>query len=371
MNIAFIIFDYNYGGGAQKTASLAEYLQSLGHTVKIIVIRCRDGDSEKKKRPSHFSNVLDLNSKSFLSGVLKLKRIFDNFKYDAYICIGGKSNLSAGLAKFLCRGTFTLIGSENFAKSVFIGDYPKFYLRLLLPLFKLAYTQLNGLLFVTEKLRLEFLKKNSWHPSRCITIHNPVRSININLKENNIYDSYGITFLGIGILEYRKRFDLLIKAFSEVANEKDRLIIAGDGSLENELKKLSKYLGLESQINFLGYTSDTEALMKKSDILVLTSNSEAFGMVLVEGLAAGLQVVSTNSFSGPEEILGNGRYGFLADVDDLNSIVSALRLAIKKPKSRELILEGVSKFSIDVVTNNYLKFISTVIKKKGNLNEPL
>ena len=37
----------------------------------------------------------------------------------------------------------------------------------------------------------------------------------------------------------------------------------------------------------------------------------------------------------------------------------------------ELILEGVSKFSIDVVTNNYLKFISTVIKKKGNLNEPL
>ena len=169
----------------------------------------------------------------------------------------------------MCRGTFILIGSENFAKSVFIGDYPKFYLRLLLPLFKLAYTQLNGLLFVTEKLRLEFLKKNSWHPSRCITIHNPVRSININLKENKT-NSSGITFLGIGILEYRKRFDYSHKSFFKQIKKIDLLL--RHGSLENELKKLSKYLGLESQINFLGYASDTEALTKKSDILVLTSN---------------------------------------------------------------------------------------------------
>ncbi len=368
MKIAFIIYDYNYGGGAQKTASLAQHLQLLGHSVKIIVIRCRDGENEKNTRPNHFSNILDLDSNGFLSSILKLKKIFDNSQYDVYISIGGVSNLFSGLAKFLSRGKFTLIGSENFAKSVFIGDFPKFYFRLLWPFFKLAYTQLNGLLFVAERLKIEFLKKNSWHSSRCITIHNPIRSIKKNFSQNNNKENNsGFTFLGVGILEHRKRFDLLIKAFSNVGDKKDKLLIAGEGSLESDLKKLVKKLGLESKVHFLGYVSDIEAIMKKSDILVLTSNSEAFGMVLVEGLSAGLQVVSTNSFSGPAEILGNGLYGHLAEVDNLNSIISSMRSAKNSPIPAEIIQEGVLRFQIDNITNKYLEFITLVMKSDGNL----
>jgi glycosyltransferase involved in cell wall biosynthesis len=111
--------------------------------------------------------------------------------------------------------------------------------------------------------------------------------------------------------------------------------------------------------------------MKNSDILVLTSNSEAFGMVLAEGLAAGMQVVSTNSFSGPAEVLGNGRYGFLADVDNVSSIISSMRAAIYSPIPREIIHEGASRFSVDVIANKYLEFISTVIESEGNLYEAI
>ncbi len=372
MNIAFIISDYNYHGGAQKTATIGEYLQSQGHKVDIIVIRCRGGDSEKKKRPKHFSNVLDLNATSFFSGIFSLIKIFRHSQYDAYISIGPYSNISAGLAKFFCPGTVVLIGSENFAISPLIGDYQKLYFRLLGPLFRLSYNQLNGLLFVTERLRLEFLNKNSWHPSRCITIYNPVKFSKKNFKQKKKKNNNsGLTFLGVGILEKRKRFDLLIRAFSKVANNKDKLLIAGEGSLENELKKLVNRLGLESQVNFLGYNSDIESLMKRSDILVHTSNSEAFGMVLAEGLATGMQVVSTNSFSGPAEILGNGRYGFLAEVDNLDSIIAALKLAIRSPKSQEIIFEGVLKFSVKSIADKYVKFISAVIANKGHLNEAL
>ena len=88
------------------------------------------------------------------------------------------------MAKFLSRSSTPVIGSEHFATSVLIGDYPKVFLRLSLPLFKFAYAKLNGLVFVSDKLRLEFLKKNSWHPSRCITIDNPIRSPKKKLKEN-------------------------------------------------------------------------------------------------------------------------------------------------------------------------------------------
>lgn len=294
MNIAFIIQDYNYHGGAQKTANLAEHLQSLGHSVDIVVIRCREGDA--KSRPNHFLNILDLNATGLFSSVSKLTKIFRNSRYDACISIGANSNLFAGLAKFLSRSSTPVIGSENFATSVLIGDYPKVFLRLSLPLFRFAYTKLNGLVFVSDKLRLEFLKKNSWHPSRCIRIYNPIRSPKKKLKEN---------------------------------------------------------------------------VKSKVDVLVLTSDSEAFGMVLVEGLAAGLQVVSTDSFSGPSEVLGNGRYGFLAEVNDVNSIASSMKAAIDSPISQEIIHEGASRFSIDSIVKKYLEFITIVIASDGNLDDPI
>jgi len=370
MNIAFIISDYNYHGGSQKTASLAERLQLLGHIVHIIVIRCRERELEN--RPSHFSNILDLNATSLFSAIFKLTKIFRYSQNDIYICIGSYSNLSAGLAKFLSRCSVPIIGSENFAKSVLIGDYPKPLFRLLLPLFRLAYTQLNGLMFVSERLRLEFLKKNSWNPSRCITVYNPVRSFKKKLKEHVRYKkASGITFLGVGVLEPRKRFDLLLKSFSIIAKPSDKLLVAGTGSIKCELESLSKELGIESQVFFLGYVDDIESLMKNSDILVLTSNSEAFGMVLAEGLEAGLQVVSTNSFSGPAEVLGNGRYGFLAEVDSVSSIISSMRAAIDCPIPREIIHEGASRFSLDTIVGKYLEFIVAVIKNDGNLYESM
>ena len=371
MKIAFIIQNYNYHGGAQKTASIAQHLQSLGHEVTIIVIRCDEGDLES--RPNHFSNTIDLNASSLLSSILKLAKIFRETQYDIFICIGGYSNLSAGLAKFLTRSSKPIIGSENFAKSVLIGDYPKLLLRFSLPLFRFAYTKLNGLLFVSDSLRLEFLKKNSWHPSRCITIYNPVLFSKIKHKENLKNKVSEFTFLGVGVLEPRKRFDLLLKSFAIVTltNPRDKLLIAGTGSQKNKLQNLAKKLGIESQVRFLGFVENVDELMQKSDVLVLTSNSEAFGMVLVEGLAAGLQVVSTNSFSGPAEVLGNGRYGYLAEIDDIKSIVTSMKAAKDNPIPPEIINEGASRFEVDYIANKYLEFIAKVMKSNGNLNNSI
>ena len=377
MNIAFIIQNYNYHGGAQKTSSIAHHLQSLGHKVTIIVIRCDEGDLES--RPSQFSNTLDLNSSGLFSSVFKLSKIFQNSEYDIFISIGGYSNLSAGLAKFLIRCSKPIIGSENFAKSVLIGDFIKPVLRFSLPLFKFAYTNLNGLLFVSNSLRSEFLKKNSWHPSRCITIYNPVSlskknpEKNLENKKKVNREDKGTTFLGVGVLEPRKRFDLLLKAFAIIAltNPKDKLIIAGTGSQKKKLEILVKKLGIASQVSFLGFVEDVASLMKNSDVLVLTSNSEAFGMVLIEGLAAGLQIVSTNSFSGPSEVLGEGRYGHLAEVDDLKSVVNSMRDAKNKPIPMSLIQEGASRFQIDYIIDCYIEFIEKVIKKGGSLKDPI
>jgi len=369
MNITFIIQNYNYQGGGQVIANLIEKFNTCGHFTKVIVIRCSKYD--KQSRPKLKHDVLDLNASNFISGVLKLISIFKTSN-DAFISIGGYSNLSAGLAKIISRSSVKIIGSEHFAKSPLLGDYSKFILRLCLPLFKLSYSRLNGLIFVSENLRLKFLKKNQWHPTRCKTIYNPVR---FHIKQKNNIDykkvNSGITFLGIGVLETRKRFDILLRAFSLVASSNDQLLIAGTGSLKTNLKILSKTLKIESQVRFLDYISDVESLLKKSDILVLTSNSEAFGMVLAEGLSQGLQVVSTNCFSGPSEVLNHGKYGFLAEVDNINSVASAMKSAITNPIPAGVIYEGASRFDSDLISKKYLQFIEKISNQNGGINDKL
>jgi glycosyltransferase involved in cell wall biosynthesis len=369
MKIAFIIQNYNYNGGGQVTASLAKYLQSFGHDVSIIVIRCDKDDVQS--RPNNFSNVIDLHASNLLSSVNKLSKIFQNSEYGIFICVGDYSNLTAGLAKLYSKSSPIIIGSEHFGKSVLIGDYSKPLLRFSLPLYKLAYIQLNGLVFVSDNLRSEFLKKNSWHPSRCITIYNPVRSFRKKPKKDIDFEIPGITYLGMGVLEPRKRFDLLLKAFARVAHTKDILLIAGTGSQKQKLEMQAIKLGIKTQVKFLGYVNDVDKLMQVSNILVLTSNSEALPMVLLEGLAAGLQIVSTNSFSGPAEILKNDRYGYLAEVDNIDSIVSSIKKIKNKPIPTEIIEEGASRFYVDQIANKYLEFISNIMMSEGNINEAI
>ncbi len=369
MNLAFIIQNYNYQGGGQVTSILAERFESLGHSVNIIAIKCDKGDLES--RPSRFSKITDINASGFFEGIIKLRKIFKNSNTDIFISMGGYSNLSAGLAKFFSRSSNKIIGSEHFAKSVFIGDYAKPIFRLLKPIFQFAYTQLNGLVFVSENLRQEFLKQNSWHSSRCVTINNPVPLFNLNQKNSTFKKDKDITFLGVGILEHRKRFDLLLKSFARVAKPNYKLLIAGTGSLLHDLEDLSKELNIDKQVNFLGYVNDIKSLMEKSDILILTSNSEAFGMVLAEGLSSGIQIVSTNCFSGPSEILGNGRYGYLAEIDNVDSIVSSIKAVIKKPISSEIIKEGALRFSSEFIVEKYLEFILKVKKVEGSLYDTI
>ena len=249
MNITFITQNYNYQGGGQVIANLLEQFQAHGYSTKVIVIRCNKDD--KQSRPKLVHDILDLYATSFFSCILKLVKIFRTSN-DVFITVGGYSNLASGLAKFLSQSSVKIIGSEHFAKSVLLGNYAKWFLRLSLPLFTFAYSKLNGLIFVSENLRLEFLKKNKWHPSRCTTIYNPIRFF--KKYKNNIDRlkmSSGITFLGIGVLEPRKRFDILLKAFSFVASPHDRLLIAGTGSMKRKLKILSKTLKIDSQVFFL------------------------------------------------------------------------------------------------------------------------
>ena len=145
------------------------------------------------------------------------------------------------------------------------------------------------------------------------------------------------TLVAVGRLIHQKGIDVVLKALHILHKEglnKFRLAVLGDGPLRRQLEERTKQLGLEEEVNFLGYVPNPYPYMAQSDIFVHASRWEGFGMVIVEAMALGLPVVATSCPGGPKEILGYGEYGRLVPPDDPEALAEVLADLINNPEKR-------------------------------------
>ena len=105
----------------------------------------------------------------------------------------------------------------------------------------------------------------------------------------------------------------MIEAAKEITDEKVKFMIVGDGPQEKELQRKIEKLGLKERVKLLCRKKNVARLLRASDMFVLPSKKEAFGLVILEAMVAGLPVVATEA-GGVPEIIENGRTGFLVHV---------------------------------------------------------
>lgn len=159
----------------------------------------------------------------------------------------------------------------------------------------------------------------------------------------------GIIF-SAGALHPRKGFKFLISAFHNIADklENTKLVIAGLGPSQPELIKLVKNLGLEKKVVLLGYRDDIEDLMQCSDVFVLPSLKEAFGLVIPEAMQNGLPVIASR-VGGIPEIISSEDLGVLIKPGNKQSLAKALYKLLTNPElMRKLSANGLQhwrKFS--------------------------
>jgi glycosyltransferase involved in cell wall biosynthesis len=163
------------------------------------------------------------------------------------------------------------------------------------------------------------------------TIYNPVINDQMltNAKEpvtHEWFKSMGIlVILGVGKLEPQKDFPNLIHAFAKVHETRPaRLVILGWGPDRPELEALIQTLGLEADVALLGYVENPYAYMARSSVFALSSAWEGLPTVLIEAMALGLPVVSTDCESGPAEILADGKYRYLTPVGDSAALAEGI-----------------------------------------------
>lgn len=166
--------------------------------------------------------------------------------------------------------------------------------------------------------------------SKIKVIYNPVEVKKIQeLSKEKVEEFYKADdeklVISVGRLVEQKDHSTLIKAFSILEKKiKSKLIILGKGSKENELKMLCKKLGVEKNVLFLGFKDNPYKFMRHADLFVLSSQWEGFGHVIVEAMAVGTPVISTDCNSGPREIIKNNQYGVLVPVADVQKMASQM-----------------------------------------------
>jgi glycosyltransferase involved in cell wall biosynthesis len=161
--------------------------------------------------------------------------------------------------------------------------------------------------------------------------------------------------LAAGRLVALKGYDTLLRAFARVRQETfARLVILGEGPERPNLERLAAELGVAADVDLPGFDPNPFRYMKRAGVFVLSSRYEGLPNVLIQALACGCPVVSTDCPSGPSEILDGGRYGALVPVDDVEAMAGAIVRALlgQVAPAPSAWLE---QFRVEVVAEQYLR----------------
>ena len=163
--------------------------------------------------------------------------------------------------------------------------------------------------------------------------------------------------LSVGRLSPEKGLATLVQAFAELhVDQPDaRLLIAGEGPERAVLQRLVAELGLSNVASLAGRTSTPLAWMRHAAVFVLASDYEGFGNVLVEAMACGTPVVSTDCPVGPREILKNGRLGRLVPVGDAAALATAISQALTQGRPPAAAREAALGYTQAAACARYLE----------------
>ena len=169
--------------------------------------------------------------------------------------------------------------------------------------------------------------------------------------------------LGAGRLAPQKDFPTLIEAFRRVSAARAcRLVILGEGRLRPQLEGQVRALGLEDGVSLPGWAENPYAFMARAALFVLSSRYEGFPGALVEALACGCPIVSTDCPAGPSEILEDP--GLLAPVGDPEALSRVMLRALDQPVDKAALRARAARFSMERAVDGYETLIARIAARQ-------
>ena len=242
-----------------------------------------------------------------------------------------------------------------------------------LKLFGKLYNTTNQVIALSQGVKTNLINRYKVKDSKIKVIYNPVDIEHIvaeseqAVEQKALFSNSHKKIITAGRLVKEKDQDTLIKAFAKVTEETNsELYILGEGELETDLKQLTEKLNVAHKVHFLGFQENPYAYFKEADVFALTSLTEGFGHVFVEALALGLPIVTTKCEPGASEVLQNGKYGYVANVGDVDGVAAQLgqALLLEGSNKEQVINKGKERaadFHVEKIVSAYEKMFQAVI----------
>lgn len=197
-----------------------------------------------------------------------------------------------------------------------------------------------------------------------VTIYNPIVHAGLSEQSKAALDHAWFhpnappVILGVGRLTQQKDFPTLLRAFARVRRQRRvRLIILGEGPLRTDLENIVRTLGIGTDVALPGFVDNPSAYMARAAVFALSSAWEGLPGVVIQALAVGCPVVSTDCPSGPAEILAGGVYGRLVPVGDSAALAAALSATLDAPPPRNRLQRRAQTFAADRLVDRYREIL--------------
>lgn len=355
-----IFIKYLSVGGLQKIlVRLANEFADRGHRVDLVLAK---GEGPLAREVGPDVRIVALDSHRMWWGLPKLMRYLRQSKPDTLLVAGWQVNVIATWAKLLSLTPFRLVvsvrsnitqQSEN--SDVWYAPYNPLAVKILYPLADAIIAISRGILKDLADISSRAAKKGH-------VVYNPTVDRDLIEKSRQevshpwfAQESNVPVLLGVGRLSFQKNFALLLRAFAGLSRRRNvRLVVLGDGEGRAKLRKLTRKLNVQDRVDFVGFVENPYKYMANASLLVMSSRFEGFGNVLVEALACGCPVVSTDCPSGPREILEDGKWGRLVPVGDDEALAEAMDEALAEEHDPDRLRRRAQDFSVEKAVDNYL-----------------
>ncbi|WP_169732515.1 glycosyltransferase [Derxia gummosa] len=355
--IAVYLPDIRVGGAELSLIRLARGMARRGPQVVLVV---HDTHPDTLHLAAGLE-VVSLDVKRTFAAVRQLARFIAIEKPDVLLSGLPHNNLAAVAARKLARSKCRLVLTEHAPISNQIRAEGGWRFRMLPTLIRRGYPLADAVVAVSRGVQLDLTAMIA-PQFRARLIFNPIipedvadlcaEPIDHPWLDRERYD----TVLFVGRLSREKRVLTLVRAFNRARRRRPRLrlLIAGDGPDRERIVQMIERLDLDEKVRLVGNIENPFAWMHRCKVFVLPSLFEGFGNVLVEAMAAGTHVISTDCPVGPREILQGGKFGTLVPMGD----IEAMRRAITHAVDRDALPEGATEhamgFTEDRAVSRYL-----------------
>lgn len=372
MKIGILVYSLA-GGGAERVVSyLLSHFKSMGIDVHLILMN----DNIKYPVPEDVKIHFIEKSSSKESGLKKLlkipmlalrySRLSKKIGLDISFSLLTRPNYINIISGFFNKRLDKLIISERAFPSLQYG-----YRGLSSKINRFLITTLYpkpDLIICNSRGNKQDLVDNFGIPEKIVkVINNPIDfdSIDQITPIEGVFDKAYFNMVSVGRLDQGKNHKLLINAISNFKNV--RLYILGDGVLRTDLQNLIQSKKLEDRVFLLGFQPNPYTYLKNPDLFIFGSNHEGFPNVLLEAMACGLPILTTNCKSGPDEIMEYDKeeveslmmtdYGILVPVNNEKLMQDGIQHFISNPeyhlKCKQRVMERVQDFNTSIILKEF------------------